>query len=158
MKKITPFLWFNDNAEDAVNFYIAVFENAKVKTVTRYSHESAMAAGRPEGSVMTVAFTLQGQDFTAINGGPVFKFTPAISFVVNCKNQKEIDYFWENLSEGGKKLQCGWLEDKYGVSWQIVPVQLGKIMQHDNSNKAMEALMKMDKIDLNILKQALREG
>ncbi|HEV2833550.1 MAG TPA: VOC family protein [Hanamia sp.] len=156
-QKITPFLWFNDNAEEAVGFYVSVFDNSEVGTVTHYDKASAMASGRAEGTVMTVSFELEGQQFIALNGGPEFNFTPAISFVVNCETQPEIDYFWEKLSEGGKEIECGWLEDKYGVSWQIVPEVLGELMKNKDSKKSgrvMEALMKMKKLDIEALEEA----
>ena len=155
--KITPFLWFNDNAEEAVNFYVTVFDHSEVETVTHYDKASAKASGRPEGTVMTISFELDGQEFIALNGGPEFKFTPAVSFVVNCETQPEIDYFWEKLSEGGKEVACGWLEDKYGVSWQIVPEVLGELMKNKDSKKSgrvMEALMKMKKLDIEALEEA----
>jgi len=160
MQKITPFLWFDDQAEEAVNFYTSIFKNSKILGMTRYGDEGAKAAGRPKGSVMTVAFKLEGQEFTALNGGPVFTFSPAISFVVNCKTQKEVDELWEKLSEGGEKDQCGWLKDKYGVSWQIVPIVLGKMLQDKDpkkSKRVMEAMLKMDKIDIKTLKKAYEQ-
>ena len=132
-------------------------ENSKIKIINRYSEESSKASGMPEGSVMIVAFDLDGQNFTAINGGPVFKFTEAISFLVDCKNQKEVDYFWEKLSEGGKTGQCGWLKDKYGVSWQIVPTVLGKMMSDKDpqkSKRGISAMLKMTKINIEELKKA----
>jgi predicted 3-demethylubiquinone-9 3-methyltransferase (glyoxalase superfamily) len=160
MQKITPFLRFDDKAEDAVNFYTSIFNNSKILNITRYGEEAAKAAGRPKGSVMTVVFELEGQEFIALNGGPVFTFSPAISFVVNCKTQKEIDDLWEKLSEGGEKGQCGWLKDKYGVSWQIVPTVLGEMLQDKDpkkSRRVMEAILKMDKIDIETLKQAYEQ-
>jgi predicted 3-demethylubiquinone-9 3-methyltransferase (glyoxalase superfamily) len=158
-QKITPFLWFSDNAEEAVNFYTSVFKNSQIGTISRYDEASAKASGRPAGSVMTVTFELDGLDFMALNGGPEFKFTPAISLVVNCETQQEVDYFWEKLSEGGKEIECGWLEDKYGVSWQVVPVVLGEIMKSGDSSKTgrvMEALLKMKKLDVETLQQAAK--
>jgi predicted 3-demethylubiquinone-9 3-methyltransferase (glyoxalase superfamily) len=160
MQKITPFLWFDDQAEEAVNFYTSIFKNSKILSVTRYGEEGAKAAGRPKGSVMTVVFKLEGQEFIALNGGPVFTFSPAISFLVNCKTQKEVDELWEKLSEGGEKGQCGWLKDKYGVSWQIVPTVLGEMLQDKDpkkSKRVMEAMLKMDKIDIKTLKQAYEQ-
>jgi predicted 3-demethylubiquinone-9 3-methyltransferase (glyoxalase superfamily) len=157
MQKITPFLWFDDQAEEAVEFYTSIFKNSKIKSVTRYGEEGAKAAGRPKGSVMTVVFELEGQEFIALNGGPVFTFSPAISFLVNCKTQKEVDELWEKLSEGGEKDRCGWLKDKYGVSWQIVPIVLGEMLQDKDpkkSRRVMEAMLRMDKIDIDTLKQA----
>src|SRR5213592_4178719 len=121
LQRITPFLWFDDNAEEAVKFYVSVFKNSRIGHVTRYDEEGAKAAGRPKGSVMTVAFELEGQPFTALNGGPHFKFTEAISFVVQCQTQAEVDRYWNALTEGGAESQCGWLKDKYGLSWQVVP-------------------------------------
>ncbi len=125
MQKITPFLWFDNKAEEAVRFYTSIFKNSKIGTIARYADDEH---GQP-GSVMTVMFQLDGQEFMALNGGPVFKFTEAISFFVNCETQAEVDEFWEQLSEGGEKGQCGWLKDRYGVSWQIVPTILGRLMQ-----------------------------
>ncbi|MBM4421771.1 MAG: VOC family protein [Chloroflexi bacterium] len=153
MQKITPFLWFDDKAEEAMNLYVSTFKDSKIGNVTRYG-----AAGPgPEGSVMIVTAQLFGQEFIALNGGPQFTFSQAISFVVNCESQEEVDHLWEKLSEGGEKQQCGWLKDKYGVSWQIVPTALGELMQGPNpekSNRVMEAMLKMDKINIKILKQA----
>ena len=157
MQKIAPFLWFDDKAEEAAKFYTSIFKNSKILSITRYGEEGAKAAGRPAGSVMTVVFKLEGQEFIALNGGPVFTFSPAISFVVNCKTQKEVDELWEKLSEGGEKGQCGWLKDRYGVSWQVVPTVLGEMLQDKDpkkSKRVMEAMLKMDKIDIQTLKQA----
>jgi len=159
MQKITPFLWFDNQAEEAANFYASIFKKAKVGKITRYDEAASQASGMPKGTVMTVAFQLEGQDFTALNGGPHFKFTEAISFVVNCATQKEIDYYWEKLSKGGDEnaQQCGWLKDRYGLSWQIVPRDLMKLLQDKNARKpkrVMEELLKMKKIDLKKLKQA----
>lgn len=159
MQKITPFLWFDDKAEEAVNFYTSVFNNSKVMTITRYGEEGAEASGRPQGTIMTMAFQLDGQYFVALNGGPYFNFTEAISFVVNCESQDEIDYYWEKLSGGGdeKAQQCGWLKDKYGVSWQIVPAELGELLNDPDPEKSrmvMKALLGMKKIDIETLKQA----
>jgi predicted 3-demethylubiquinone-9 3-methyltransferase (glyoxalase superfamily) len=157
MQKITPFLWYDDQAEEAANFYASIFKNSKVGKLTRYNEESGKAAGRPPGSVMTVEFQLEGQDFTAINGGPHFQFTEAVSFVVNCETQDEVDRFWEKLTEGGQEVQCGWLKDKYGLSWQVVPTILPQLL-HDpdpeKSRKAMHAMLQMKKIDIDALKQA----
>ena len=160
MQKITPFLWFDNQAEEAVNFYTSILKNSKILSVTRYGEAGAKAAGRPKGSVMTVVFELGGQEFIALNGGPVFTFSPAISFVVNCETQEEVDELWEKLSEGGEKEQCGWLKDKYGVSWQIVPTVLGEMMQDKDpkkSEKVMKAMLQMDKIDIKTLKQAYKQ-
>ena len=155
MQKITPFLWFDDKAEEAVNFYTSIFKNSKIGNMTRYSEEAAKASGRQKGSVMTAPFQLEGQEFIALNGGPHFKFTEAISLVVNCETQVEIDEFWEKLSAGGEKSRCGWLKDKFGLSWQIVPTVLGELMKDpEKSKKVMEALLKMDKLDIKTLKQA----
>lgn len=157
MQKITPCLWFDDQAEEAVKFYASIFKNSKIKSITRYSEDAAKVSGRPKGSVLTVAFKLAGQEFLALNGGPIFKFTEAVSFIVNCKTQAEVDRLWEKLSEGGEKGQCGWLKDKYGLSWQIIPSALGKLLQDKDAEKAkrvMKAMLQMDKIDIHRLKQA----
>ena len=153
MQKITPFLWFNNNAEEAVNFYTSVFKDSKIGSMSRYDKAGAQASGMPEGTVMTASFQLNGQDFVAINGGPHFKFTEAISFVVNCDNQEEIDHYWNKLTEGGdaKAQQCGWLKDRYGLSWQIVPAELSKLIS--KSPKVMQAILQMKKIDLNKLRE-----
>ena len=153
MQNITPFLWFDDNAEEAMNFYVSIFKNSRVGNVTRYGE----AGPGPKGSVMSATFQLDGQEFYALNGGPVFKFTPAISFFVNCETQAEIDELWERLSAGGEKSQCGWLKDKYGLSWQIVPSILGKLLADRDPAKAkrvMEAMLQMHKLDIAKLKQA----
>jgi len=157
VQKITPFLWFENEAEQAANFYVSVFGDSKLRGITRYDAEAARASGRPEGSVMTVAFELEGQEFTALNGGPHFKFTEAISFVVHCKTQEEVDHFWEKLSAGGQEVQCGWLKDRFGVSWQVVPTLLIEMLQDEEPQRAkrvMAAMLKMKKIDLEALKQA----
>jgi predicted 3-demethylubiquinone-9 3-methyltransferase (glyoxalase superfamily) len=157
MQKITPCLWFDHNAEEAVNFYISIFKNSKIGSITRYGEEGAEVSGRPKGSVMTVTFQLDGQEFMALNGGPIFKFTEAISFIVNCKTQQEVDELWEKLSQGGEKGQCGWLKDKYGVSWQIVPTALGEMLQDKDTRKSqrvMKTLLQMKKLDIKTLKQA----
>ena len=159
MQKITPFLWFNDNAEQAVEFFTSIFKGSKIGKIARYDKAGEKAAGRPAGSVMTVEFQLQGQEFVALNGGPHFKFTPAISFVVNCKTQAEVDYYWKKLSAGGKEVQCGWVTDKYGVSWQIVPTILGELLSGKDkakSQRVMEAMLKMIKLDIKKLKQAAK--
>jgi predicted 3-demethylubiquinone-9 3-methyltransferase (glyoxalase superfamily) len=157
MHKITPFLWFNGNAEEAANFYVSIFKDSSVLSVTRYSD---MGPG-PKGSVMTVSFKLDGQEFTALNGGPEFSFNPAISFVVNCDTQEEVDEYWERLSAGGSEVQCGWLTDKYGVSWQVVPRILPQLL-HDKdaakSRRVMEALFQMKKLDINRLEQAAAQA
>ncbi len=156
MQKITPFLWFDDKAEEAANFYVSIFKNSKIGSITRYGEEGAEASGRPKGTVMTVTFQLEGQDFIALNGGPVFTFSPAISFLVNCETQQEIDELWEKLSKGGETVQCGWLKDKYGMSWQIVPTVLGEMMQdkdEEKSKRVMKAMLQMVKIDIQSLRQ-----
>jgi len=160
MQKITPFLWFNDNAEEAVKFYASIFKNSKIGKIARYGEEGEKIAGRPAGSVMTVEFQVEGQDFVALNGGPHFKFTEAISFVVNCETQEEVDYYWEKLSEGGKEVQCGWLKDKYGLSWQIVPTVLGELLSDKDaakSQRVMTAMLKMVKLDIKKLKDAAKQ-
>ena len=158
MQKITPFLWFNDNAEDAAKFYTSIFKKSKIGNIARYEKAGEKVTGRPVGSVMTVDFQIEGQDFVALNGGPMFKFNEAISFVVNCKTQKEVDYFWKKLlAGGGKKSQCGWLKDKFGVSWQVVPTELNKLMSSRDaakSQRVMEAMLKMVKLDIKKLKAA----
>jgi predicted 3-demethylubiquinone-9 3-methyltransferase (glyoxalase superfamily) len=159
MQKITPFLWFNDNAEEAVKFYTSVFKNSNIGKIARYDQAGEKASGRPAGSVMTVEFQLEGQEFVALNGGPMFKFTEAISFVVNCETQEEVDYYWEKLSAGGKEVQCGWLKDKFGLSWQIVPTVLGELLSDKDAAKAqrvMQAMLKMVKLDIKKLKQAAK--
>ncbi|HKQ72279.1 MAG TPA: VOC family protein [Blastocatellia bacterium] len=156
MQKITPFLWFDNKAEEAMNFYVSIFKNSKVVSVARYGD----AGPGPKGSVMTANFQLDGQEFVALNGGPQFKFTEAISFVVNCETQEEVDEFWEKLTAGGEESMCGWLKDKYGLSWQIVPAILVKLLQDKDPVKAkrvMEAMLQMKKIDINKLKQAYEQ-
>jgi len=157
MQKITPFLWFDNQAEEAVKFYTSVFKNSKIGSMARYDEAASAAAGRPKGSVMTASFQLEGQEFIALNGGPHFKFTEAISFVVNCDTQKEIDYYWDKLTEGGEESQCGWLKDKFGLSWQIVPSSLSKLISGPDTGKskrAMAALMKMKKLIIADLENA----
>ena len=157
MQKITPFLWFDDKAEEAMNFYISIFRNSKIGSVTRYGE----AGPGPKGTVMTATFQLDGQEFIALNGGPHFKFTEAISFSVNCETQEEVDELWEKLSEGGEKGRCGWLKDKYGLSWQVNPTVLGEMLQDrdpEKSKRVMEAMLQMDKIDIKSLKQAYDQG
>jgi len=150
-QKITPFLWFDNNAEEAMNFYVSVFNNSKINTVTRYGDTGP----GPKGSVLTAAFELEGQKFVALNGGPRFKFTEAISFVISCETQKEIDYFWDKLtSDGGQESMCGWLKDKFGLSWQVVPAEIGSLLTGEKSNQVMQAIMQMKKIDLGTLRQA----
>ena len=156
-QKITPFLWFDKSAEEAANFYVSVFKNSRVGEISRYGE----GGPGPKGSVMTVTFELEGQKFTALNGGPQFKFTEAISFVVNCDTQEEIDYFWEKLSgNGGQEVQCGWLKDRYGLCWQIVPAILPQLVSGDpqRSNHVMQALMQMKKLDIAELQRAADEA
>jgi len=161
VQRITPFLWFDTQAEEAANFYLSIFENSKIRGVTRYDDEGAKASGQPKGSVMTVAFTLDGQEFVALNGGPHFKFTEAISFVVNCQTQTEVDHFWDKLSTGGQEIQCGWLKDRFGVAWQIVPTVLPEMLQDKDPEKAkrvMAAMLKMIKLDIATLRKAYDGG
>ena len=156
MQKITPFLWFDGKAEEAMNFYTSIFKNSKTGSISRYGE----GGPAPKGTVMSATFQLEGQDFIALNGGPMFTFSPAISFFVSCETQEEIDELWEKLSEGGEKQRCGWLKDKYGLSWQIVPPVLGKLLQDkdgEKSKKVMQAMMKMDKIDIKTLEQAYNQ-
>jgi predicted 3-demethylubiquinone-9 3-methyltransferase (glyoxalase superfamily) len=156
MQKITPFLWFDDNAEEAVNFYISVFRNSKIISSSRYGEEGP----GPAGTLMTATFQLEGQEFMALNGGPEYKFTEAISFFVNCETQAEVDRLWEKLSEGGEKSQCGWLKDKFGVSWQIVPTALGQMLQDPDpqkSQRVMQAMLQMTKIDIATLRRAYEQ-
>lgn len=153
MQKITPFLWFDNNAEEAMNFYTSVFKNSKIVSVSRYGESGP----GPKGAVMTGTFQLDGQEFMALNGGPLFTFSPAISFFVKCETQPEIDELWDKLSEGGEKQRCGWLKDKYGVSWQIIPTALGQMLNDPDpakSKRVMTAMLQMDKIDIERLKQA----
>jgi predicted 3-demethylubiquinone-9 3-methyltransferase (glyoxalase superfamily) len=157
MQKITPYLWFDDNAEEAVNFYVSVFKNAKIGSVTRYGD----ARPGTQGKVMTMTFELEGLEFVALNGGPHFKFTEAISLFVNCATQAEVDELWEKLSAGGEEQQCGWLKDKYGLSWQIIPQALMDLMQDKDPAKAqrvLEAMLKMIKIDIAALRRAYEQG
>jgi predicted 3-demethylubiquinone-9 3-methyltransferase (glyoxalase superfamily) len=145
--RISPFLWFDSNAEEAVNFYLSVFKNSRRLTELRNTGD----APGPKGGVLTIAFELDGQHFTALNGGPVFKFTEAVSFVVRCDNQQEVDYYWSKLTEGGAEIQCGWLKDKFGLSWQVVPARLSELIKHP---KAMQAMMQMKKLDIAELERA----
>ena len=158
MQKITPCLWFDSNAEEAARFYTSIFKNSKIGKIARYGEAGREIHGRPAGSVMTVEFEIAGQTFTALNGGPIFKFNEAISFQVMCETQDEIDSYWEKLSQGGDKAaqQCGWLKDKYGLSWQIMPKVLGELMTK-NGEKVMGALLKMKKLDIKALKQAAEQ-
>ncbi len=157
MQKITPFLWFDGKAEEAMNFYISIFKDSKIVSVTRYGE----AGPGPKGTVMTAKFELNGQEFVALNGGPQFSFTEAISFVVNCETQQEVDELWEKLSEGGNKSRCGWLKDKYDLSWQIVPTALVEMLQDKDPKKStsvMQAMLQMDKIDIETLRRAYKNG
>jgi predicted 3-demethylubiquinone-9 3-methyltransferase (glyoxalase superfamily) len=152
-QKITPFLWYDDNAEEAVNFYVSIFKNSRIKDVSRYGEAGPGKAG----TVMTITFELEGQEFIALNGGPHFKFTEAISLSVDCQTQEEVDEFWEKLSAGGEKGPCGWLKDKYGLSWQIDPGILGELLRGPDpskSNRVMQAMLKMNKIDIAALRRA----
>jgi predicted 3-demethylubiquinone-9 3-methyltransferase (glyoxalase superfamily) len=156
MQKITPFLWFDGKAEEAAKFYTSIFKNSKIGSTSRYGE----GAPAPKGSVMTVAFQIEGQDFIALNGGPLFTFSPAISFFVNCKTQDEVDELWEKLSAGGEKQRCGWLKDKFGVSWQIIPTALTELMgdkDPQKSQRVMHAMLTMDKIDIRGLQQAYHQ-
>lgn len=153
MQKITPFLWFDDNAEEAIKFYTSVFKDSKVGPASRYGD----AGPGPKGQFMTGSFYLNGQEFIALNGGPQFKFTEAVSFVVHCENQQEVDYYWNRLCEGGQPSQCGWLKDKFGLSWQIVPTALPKLLAHkdpEKSRRVMSAMLKMAKLDIKTLEEA----
>ena len=153
MKKITPFLWFDNNAEEAINYYTATFKNSSITSISRYGS----GAPYPEGTLFIASLELEGQALTVINGGPYFKFTEAISFFVNCESQEEVDYLWDRLSDGGEKSRCGWLKDRFGLSWQIVPTKLGELMGSSDpvkSQRVMEAMLKMDKLDIQTLQDA----
>jgi predicted 3-demethylubiquinone-9 3-methyltransferase (glyoxalase superfamily) len=153
MPKITPFLWFDTQAEEAAKFYVSIFKNSRILEVSRYGE----AGPGPKGSVMTVRFELDGQEFVGLNGGPLFKFTEAVSFFVDCKTQEEVDEYWKKLSEGGGEVQCGWLKDKYGLSWQVIPSVLGQMLSHPDpakSKRVMEAMLQMKKIDIPSLRKA----
>jgi len=153
MKKISPFLWFDRQAEEAMNFYLSIFPKSKMKGIARYGKGSP----GPEGAIMSVTFELNGQEFIALNGGPVFTFSPATSFFVNCETQEEVDHLWEKLSAGGEKQQCGWLRDKFGVTWQIVPTALGEMLSDpdpEKSQRVMQAMLKMKKLDISGLRKA----
>jgi predicted 3-demethylubiquinone-9 3-methyltransferase (glyoxalase superfamily) len=159
MKPITPCLWFDGSAEEAVQFYTAIFKNSKIGNILRYGDAGFELHGKPPGTVMTIEFELNGQPFTGLNGGPMFKFNEAVSFQVHCESQEEVDYYWEKLSEGGDKnaQQCGWLKDKFGLSWQIVPVALLEMLKDKNATKSqaiMTAMLQMKKIDIAKLKEA----
>ncbi len=153
MQKITPFLWFDTQAEEAMNFYVSIFKNSKIGRVTRYGD----AGPGPKGAVMSATFVLDGEEFMALNGGPLFAFTPAISFLVDCKSQEEVDDLWEKLSAGGKQERCGWLKDKFGLSWQIIPSALGEMLNDkdpEKSRRVMQAMLQMNKIDIEGLRRA----
>ena len=158
MQKITSFLWFDDQAEEAVNFYTALFKNSKICRIFHYNEEAAEKTGRPVGSVLTIEFEIEGQKFVALNGGPVFKFNESISFVINCETQEEVDYFWGKLTaDGGEESQCGWLKDKFGVSWQVTPTVLIDMLHDKDPEKAervMKAMLQMQKIEILKLKAA----
>jgi predicted 3-demethylubiquinone-9 3-methyltransferase (glyoxalase superfamily) len=157
MQKITPFLWFDNKAEEAANFYVSIFKNSKILSISRYGE----AGPGPKGTVMVVRFQLDGQEFLALNGGPQFTFSPAISLVANCETQAEVDDLWEKLSVGGKKQNCGWLTDKYGLSWQVVPTLVGELMQDkdaEKSKRVMQAIMQMNKLEIAGLKRAYDQG
>jgi predicted 3-demethylubiquinone-9 3-methyltransferase (glyoxalase superfamily) len=157
MQKITPFLWFDNQAEEAMNFYVSIFKNSKIGNVARYGD----AGPGPKGQAMTASFQLNGQDFVALNGGPQYKFTEAISFVVNCESQEEVDRFWNALVAGGQPSRCGWLKDKYGLSWQIVPTALGKLLADKDprkSGRVMQAMLQMEKIDIGKLEEEAQAG
>jgi predicted 3-demethylubiquinone-9 3-methyltransferase (glyoxalase superfamily) len=153
MQKITPCLWFDDKAEEAARFYTSIFKKSRIDLITHYGE----GGPRPKGTVLTVKFQLAGQEFLALNGGPIFKFTEALSFIVNCKTQKEVDRMWKKLSEGGQEVQCGWLKDKYGLSWQIVPTVLGKLLGDPDPERAarvFQAMLQMKKLEIKGLKKA----
>ncbi len=157
MQKITPFLWFDDQAEEAMNFYCSIFKNSKIGNITRYGEAGPGA----QGTVMSATFQLEGQEFMALNGGPLFAFTEAISFYVNCETQEEVDELWEKLTEGGEEVQCGWLKDKYGLSWQIVPAGLIELLysqEVEKSRRAMEAMLQMKKLDIEKIRLAYEQG
>jgi predicted 3-demethylubiquinone-9 3-methyltransferase (glyoxalase superfamily) len=159
IQKVTPCLWFDNEAEEAAHFYCSIFKNSKIERISRYGKEGYEIHGRPEGTVMVVEFQIDGQAFAALNGGPIFKFNEAVSFQVHCETQEEVDYYWEKLSEGGDEQaqQCGWLKDKYGLSWQVVPELLIEMLSGPDSEKsqrAMKAMLQMKKIDIKMIKQA----
>jgi predicted 3-demethylubiquinone-9 3-methyltransferase (glyoxalase superfamily) len=160
-QRIAPCLWFDHQAEEAAQFYVGIFPKSKVGSIARYDANTARAAGRPEGSVMTVTFELDGQEFMALNGGPVFHFTEAISFMVSCATQAEVDHFWDRLSAGGQQVECGWLKDRYGVSWQVVPTILVTLLQDqdrdaEKAKRVMAAMLQMKKFDIAALERAAR--
>lgn len=158
MQKITPCLWFDDKAEEAASFYASIFKNSSIGNIARYDAASAKVSGQPEGSVLTVEFTLEGQKFLGLNGGPIFKFSEAVSFTIDCEDQAEVDYFWEKLTEGGEESVCGWLKDKYGLSWQVTPKRLTELLMDPDKEKAgraMKAMLEMKKIDVAKLEEAV---
>lgn len=159
-QKINPCLWFDSNAEEAVNFYVSIFKDGKIGATSRFDKASAEQSGQPEGSILTIEFELFGQKFLALNGGPIFKFTEAVSFVVDCETQEEVDYYFEKLSAVPESEQCGWLKDKYGLSWQIVPTVLNKLLNDPDpvkSSRVMRAMLQMKKLDIEKLQQAYDE-
>jgi predicted 3-demethylubiquinone-9 3-methyltransferase (glyoxalase superfamily) len=159
MKNITPCLWLDTQAEDAANFYTSIFKNSRIKHVSRYGDAGKEHHRKPVGSVMVVSFEINGQEFTALNGGPQFKISEAVSFQVMCDSQEEVDYYWEKLSHGGdeKAQACGWLKDKFGVSWQIIPIEFLELVKGPNANPVMQAMMQMKKLDINALKRAAEQ-
>ena len=160
MQKITPCLWFDSQAEEAANFYVSIFKNSKIGSITRYGEAGAEVSGRPKGSVMTVTFEIEGQEFTALNGGPHFTFSEAISLMVKCETQKEIDEMWETLSQGGEEGPCGWLKDKYGLSWQVVSPEWDEMLRDQDvkkSERVMKAILQMTKPDIKAIKQAYEQ-
>jgi len=160
MPKLSTCLWFNNNAEEAVNFYTSIFKDSKIKQTTRYSESSANESGQPKGSIMTIVFEIGGQEYLALNGGPTFSFSPAFSIIVHVDTQEELDYYWNSLSAGGQEVQCGWLTDKFGLSWQIVPRILEEMLQSKDTQKSdrvMSALVKMIKLDIAALRQAYEQ-
>ena len=157
MNKIIPNLWYNKNAEEAVNFYTSIFKNSKIKDKSYYGEASSKVAEMPKGSLLSIEFELDGNEFLAINGGPAFKFTEAVSFMIDCKNQEEVDYFWDKLTEGGEESVCGWLKDKYGLSWQVVPTILNEMLKDKDAERAervMKAMLDMKKIIISDLEKA----
>jgi predicted 3-demethylubiquinone-9 3-methyltransferase (glyoxalase superfamily) len=158
MQKITPFLWFDGNAEEAMNFYTTVFKDSKIGETSRYNKEAAEATGRPEGSMMVGTFQIEGQEFMVLNGGPVFKFNESVSFMIHCEDQAEVDYYWDKLTDGGQESQCGWLKDKFDLSWQVVPNDMGKYIGHPDpvkAGKAMQAMIQMKKLDISKFEEAI---
>lgn len=158
MQRINTFLWFDGQAEEAARYYTGIFPDSEITAITHYGEAASGPSGMPAGTVMTVEFTLDGQQFVALNGGPEFHFTPAISLLVNCETQEEVDYYWSRLTEGGKEVACGWLEDKFGVSWQVTPIEMMELLKDPDpakSNRAMKAMMDMVKIDINEIKKAV---